>query len=305
MTIGGLTIGVTPIDMAHAYSTLAENGRRISGTLGTDRAGPVGIRSVNIPGQPTQVNRIVSRQVIPPYVASTEDAIMHTVLTQGTGTAAQFGVYAAGKTGTTSNYVDAWFDGFTSKLTVAVWVGYPTHLQAMNTDFQGSPVLGGTFPALIWRDFMVRAYAIFANRAAQAAAKSGGKTGTTGLGTVAPASSGSAGQATGTGVTAGGGTGGSATDNAPPAGTGNGNATANPTGAANQNGPNQQATGNGGGTGTGTGTQTPAGSAGGAGTPTPAPPPATPAGTPTPATPPASTPNSGAGASGGASAPSG
>jgi penicillin-binding protein 1A len=312
MTIGGLTIGVTPIDMAHAYSTLAEGGRRISGSLGTDRAGPVGIRSVQIPGQATQVNRTISRQVIPPDVASTEDAIMHTVLTQGTGTAAQFGVYAAGKTGTTSNYVDAWFDGFTSKLTVAVWVGYPTHLQAMTTDFQGSPVLGGTFPALIWRDFMVRAYAIFSNRAAQAAAKNG-RTGATGQSSTAPSGpAGNTTQPTNAGATGGGGAGGSATNNAATTGTGSGNATGNQTAPATNQSPTNQAgqangTANGTGTGTGSATQGPASPAGGAGTATPSTPapnnPVTP--TPTPATPPATTPNSGAGASGGASAPSG
>ena len=180
ITLGGLHTGVTPMDMAHAYETFAHNGQRVYGTLGSHRQGPVGIRSVKVPGQGTQVNRIRLRQVIPSDVVSTEDAIMHTVLTQGTGTAAEFGVYAAGKTGTTSNYGDAWFVGFTSKLTLAVWVGYPNSLKSMSTDFAGGPVLGGTFPALIWHDFMVRAYAIFNARAAQAAAKNAGS-GTTGV----------------------------------------------------------------------------------------------------------------------------
>jgi penicillin-binding protein 1A len=320
MTIGGLTTGVTPIDMAHAYETFAEDGQRVSGSLGTDRNGPVGIRSVTIPGEPRQVNQIRRKQVIPAGIVTTEDGIMHTVLTEGTGTAAQFGVYAAGKTGTTSNYGDAWFVGFTSKLTVAVWVGYPNNLESMTTDFNGGPVSGGTFPALIWRDFMVRAYNIFATRAAQAEAKNGRKgatgatgdygtstpasgsvapeTGSTGLGadqtdtTAAPNSTGVAGQgAAGTGAGTANGTG------APTVGTANGTGD----GAAN---------GTAGGTGgNATGTQSPpaAGAGTGAGTATPVTPTPTPPATPTPstpATPPTSTPSP-AGSSGGASAPTG
>ena len=80
--------------------------------------------------------------------------MLETVLQYGTGRAAAIGQFAAGKTGTTSNYGDAWFVGWDSKYTVAVWVGYPDKLVPMTTDFNGSPVLGGTFPALIWHDFM-------------------------------------------------------------------------------------------------------------------------------------------------------
>jgi penicillin-binding protein 1A len=307
ITLGGLHTGVTPIDMAHAYETFAHGGQRVYGSLGTDREGPVGIRSVQIPGQPTQVDHTHLRRVIPAAVVSTEDAIMHTVLTQGTGTAAQFGVYAAGKTGTTSNYGDAWFVGFTSKMTVAVWVGYPNNLKSMSTDFQGGPVSGGTFPALIWHDFMVRAYAIFNARAAAALAKSGkGTTGQTTTVQQTPDSSPT--QPSGTGATGGGPAGTNAT------GTGNANGTGagQPTGQADQTGAGAGAgTANGAPTGNGAGTQNanPTQPAGGAGTaapvtPTPTPTPVT----PTPAAPtttPAGTGNPGAGASGGASAPSG
>jgi penicillin-binding protein 1A len=308
ITLGGLHTGVTPIDMAHAYETFAHGGQRVYGSLGTDREGPVGIRSVKIPGEPTQINQTHLRRVIPAGVVSTEDSIMHTVLTQGTGTAAQFGVYAEGKTGTTSNYGDAWFVGFTSKMTVAVWVGYPNNLKSMSTDFDGGPVLGGTFPALIWRDFMVQAYNIFNQRAAAAEAKNGDK-GTTGQtfttesttpesSTVAP---------TGTGVTGGGGTAGAPADQTPPAGTGNANTLANPTGQTGTGAGTGNGTGTGEGTGTGNpaGTQTPAAPPGGSATGAPATPTPTQTQTPapTPVTPPASTPSPGA--SGGASAPSG
>ena len=183
ITIGGLHEGVTALDMAHAYETLAEGGQLTTGTLGASDNGPVGIQSVQFPGrsQPTadQTRRI---RVLAPNVASTETSMLENVITQGTGKAAAIGGFEAGKTGTTENYGDAWFVGYNQKLTVAVWVGYPNTTRSMSTDFNGSPVLGGTFPAEIWHDFMLGAQAIYAQRAASAAAKSGkpsSQTGTT------------------------------------------------------------------------------------------------------------------------------
>jgi penicillin-binding protein 1A len=94
------------------------------------------------------------------------------VLEYGTGKAAAIGQFAAGKTGTTSNYGDAWFVGWDSKYTVAVWVGYPNKLIPMTTDFNGTPVLGGTFPALIWHEFMITALQVEKERAELASSKS-------------------------------------------------------------------------------------------------------------------------------------
>ena len=68
----------------------------------------------------------------------------------GTGTSANYGCPAAGKTGTTSNYTDAWFVGYTPKLSTAVWVGYPKDYITM----MDGPRYGGTLAAPIWRDFM-------------------------------------------------------------------------------------------------------------------------------------------------------
>ncbi len=184
MTIGGLTVGVTPIDMAHAYETIAHGGRRVTGTMAEDDA-PVGIQEVEAGAQPLpdgsrrDRNRVQTQRVLPPGVAQTETSMLETVLQYGTGKAAAIGQFAAGKTGTTSNYGDAWFVGWDSKYTVAVWVGYPNKLIPMTTDFNGNPVLGGTFPALIWHDFMTSALQIDKNRAEAAAAK-GGSTGKTG-----------------------------------------------------------------------------------------------------------------------------
>jgi penicillin-binding protein 1A len=162
MTIGGLTIGVTPLDMAHAYETIAHGGERVSGSLAEDES-PVGIQEVKAGNQPLQdgsrvdKDRVLTSRVLPTDVASTETSMLETVIQYGTGRAAAIGQFAAGKTGTTSNYGDAWFVGWDSKFTVAVWVGYPNKLIPMTNDFNNGPVLGGTFPALIWHDFMTSA----------------------------------------------------------------------------------------------------------------------------------------------------
>jgi len=173
MTIGGLTVGVTPLDMAHAYETIAHNGQRVSGTM-TQAGQPVGIQEVKAGSQPlpdgarTDKNKVTTTRVLPSSVAQTETSMLETVLQYGTGRAAAIGQFAAGKTGTTSNYGDAWFVGWNSKYTVAVWVGYPDKLVPMTTEFNGGPVLGGTYPALIWHNFMTSALQIDANRAANA-----------------------------------------------------------------------------------------------------------------------------------------
>jgi penicillin-binding protein 1A len=174
MTIGGLTVGVTPLDMAHAYETIAHGGRRVSGTLAEDDA-PVAIQEVDagsnkLPdGSHRDVNQVQTKRVLAPEVAATETSMLETVLQYGTAKAAAIGQFAAGKTGTTSNYGDAWFVGWDSKYTVAVWVGFPNSLVPMTNDFNGTPVLGGTFPALIWHDFMISALQIEKERAEHAA----------------------------------------------------------------------------------------------------------------------------------------
>jgi penicillin-binding protein 1A len=174
MTIGGLEVGVTPLDMAHAYETIAHGGQRIGGTLATGLQ-PTGIQEVSAGGQTLQdghhrdVNRVLAKRVLPPGVASTETSMLETVLSYGTAKSAALGQFAAGKTGTTSNFGDAWFVGWDSKYTVAVWVGYPNKLVPMTTEFNGQPVFGGTYPALIWHDFMLAAMQVEQNRATHTA----------------------------------------------------------------------------------------------------------------------------------------
>ncbi len=169
MTIGGLHVGVTPLDMAHAYETIAHSGQRVSGTLAEPGA-PVGIESVGS-GPHAQVDRTELHQVLPPEVAGSETEMLETVLEYGTAHAAALGQFAAGKTGTTSNYGDAWFVGWDHRYTVAVWVGFPNALVPMTTEYDGGPVLGGTFPALIWHNFMIGAMQVEKERAEEEDAK--------------------------------------------------------------------------------------------------------------------------------------
>ena len=91
-------------------------------------------------------------------LSATQAGIVNSILQKavqfGTGTRARLPDRpVAGKTGTTENYGDAWFVGYTPQLVVAVWVGYPTTLRPMLTEFHGDAVTGGSFPALIWKTF--------------------------------------------------------------------------------------------------------------------------------------------------------
>jgi penicillin-binding protein 1A len=81
------------------------------------------------------------------------------------------GEFAAGKTGTTENYGDAWFCGFIDKYTTCVWMGYPDNVKPMEYEYGGSPVAGGTWPAIIWQSFMSQAISIRDQREAEEAAE--------------------------------------------------------------------------------------------------------------------------------------
>jgi penicillin-binding protein 1A len=147
---------VTPLELAHAYTTLADDGKRVSGSLSAYDRGPVAITSVK-GGGIDDSNDTKMKRVVPEHVAQQATQILQTVISGGTGKAAQIGDFAAGKTGTTEHYQDALFVGYTHTLTVAVWMGYPDGGRAMDYEYHGKPVAGGTYPAEIWRDFMLRA----------------------------------------------------------------------------------------------------------------------------------------------------
>ena len=165
ITLGALKQGLNPLEMAYAYSTIANDGRRVTGSLPAWRNGPVAVDDVMAGHHALLDNRRRYVQVIPASIAQEAQLLMHGVVTHGTGTAANIpNDSVAGKTGTTENYGDAWFVGFDSHYTVAVWVGYPDRLVPMKTQYRGGPVEGGTYPAAIWHDFMVAALNILHER---------------------------------------------------------------------------------------------------------------------------------------------
>jgi len=143
---------VNPLEMARAFSSFANGGSRVDGSLLGNH--PRAIVSVN-----GQDNQVVPHRVLSTNNAAIVDYLLQRVITEGTGKRARLvdGRPVAGKTGTTTNYGDAWFVGYTPQLAVAVWTGYPNRLVPMLTDYHGSPVAGGTYPALIWKSFMERA----------------------------------------------------------------------------------------------------------------------------------------------------
>jgi len=142
---------VTPMDMASVYSTLAAGGVYSK---------PMAIRKVILPGGKvdTEAGWGVPRRerAVPDWVAAQVVDILEQNMTSGTGVGAYFGGTAAGKTGTTDNYADAWFCGFTPGLEATVWIGYPKGEIPM-TSVHGISVSGPTFPATIWKLFMERA----------------------------------------------------------------------------------------------------------------------------------------------------
>jgi penicillin-binding protein 1A len=142
---------VTPLDLASAYSTLAAGGIYSK---------PMAIRKVALPGGKVDTEAgwgVPQRtRVIPDWVAAEVTRILEENMTSGTGTGAYFGHTSAGKTGTTDNYADAWFCGFTPSLTGVVWIGYPRGEIPM-LSVHGIAVSGPTFPAQIWRQYMENA----------------------------------------------------------------------------------------------------------------------------------------------------
>jgi penicillin-binding protein 1A len=150
-SLGLGSIGVSPLDMASAYATIAAGGIYSE---------PMAIRKVVLAdgtenkdddwGKPRR------RRVIPDWVAAEVTRILELNVQAGTGVGANIGRPAGGKTGTTENHADAWFCGITPTLSGTVWVGYP-QAEIPMTNVHGISVAGGTFPATIWRLFMEQA----------------------------------------------------------------------------------------------------------------------------------------------------
>ena len=144
-TLGGLRIGVSPLEMADAYATLAAGGIHSK---------PIAIKKVVFPdGNVDELGEPERNRVFSDGVAYEVTQILEDNVDAGTGTAAQTScTYIAGKTGTTDDFNDAMFIGYTPYMATATWVGYPDALQSMSS-VHGIAVAGGTFPAQIWHDY--------------------------------------------------------------------------------------------------------------------------------------------------------
>jgi penicillin-binding protein 1A len=138
--LGGLKYCCTMLEMADAYATLANRGTHVPATILSKVVFPNG-KVVNL-GDPN------GTRVFSDGEAYAGTQVLKTVIQDGTGTKANYGCPAAGKTGTAQNYSNAWFVGYTPKLSTAVWVGYPQGNISMVDGF------GGDLAAPIWHQFM-------------------------------------------------------------------------------------------------------------------------------------------------------
>ena len=143
--LGGLTKGVTPLEMAAAYGAFANKGVYIK---------PIAIvKILDRNGNVLEDNSsdVQKTQVMSEKTAYEMTSMLEGVIARGTGTAASIGRPAAGKTGTTDDNHDAWFIGYTPDIVTAVWVGDDTGSQSLGE------IYGGTVPAQIWHDYMASA----------------------------------------------------------------------------------------------------------------------------------------------------
>lgn len=145
MALGGLTKGVTPLEMASAYGTFANKGVHVKPTAIVkilDRDGNVLEDASTLEKEETKTRVMSEREA---YEMTT---MLEGVIDHGTGTAAAIGRPSAGKTGTTDDNKDAWFVGYTPDIVTAVWIGDDTGSHSLGE------IYGGTIPAEIWKDYM-------------------------------------------------------------------------------------------------------------------------------------------------------
>ncbi|PKQ29780.1 MAG: hypothetical protein CVT60_03530, partial [Actinobacteria bacterium HGW-Actinobacteria-10] len=141
---------VSPLEMASAYGTLATNGKYVA---------PVAVTKViDVDGNTIMETEPEPVQALEPEIAYAATTILKGVISNGTARRAQIGRPAAGKTGTSQNYRDAWFVGYTPQLVTSVWVGYYQAETPMRS-VHGARGFGGTLAAPIWAKFMKQALA--------------------------------------------------------------------------------------------------------------------------------------------------
>jgi penicillin-binding protein 1A len=151
--------GLSTLQLASAYGTWANGGDYLEPYLieeVTDLAGrPIELKAGNKRSLGRHQHKPV--KVVDKNVANTINQTLSGVIQRGSGTAARIGRPAAGKTGTTNDYTDARFVGYTPDLVASVWMGYLDERQKLY-NVRGIPaVSGGSLPAVIWRDFMKQA----------------------------------------------------------------------------------------------------------------------------------------------------
>jgi penicillin-binding protein 1A len=144
--LGGLTLGVTPLEMSVVYATLADGGWRNTPIAITKVVFPDGHVDSNW-GQPHRV------KVLSEAITGEETSILHQNVLGGTAVRSAINCPTAAKTGTTSELVDAWLDGYNSEYSTVVWMGYPNRRVSM-TSVHGEAQQGGALPAMIWHDYM-------------------------------------------------------------------------------------------------------------------------------------------------------
>jgi penicillin-binding protein 1A len=146
--LGGLTDGVSPLEMARAYATIANGGYRMR---------PIVVRKVTFPDQHfDDLGKPSRTKVFEDGVTYEATQILEKNVQGGTGTRAQIGCPAGGKTGTVDNFTDAWFVGFTPRLVTSVWVGHPKDPYPLGPNAQG-----GAIAAPIWGAYMKSAHGKF------------------------------------------------------------------------------------------------------------------------------------------------
>jgi penicillin-binding protein 1A len=145
IALGGLTYGVSPLEMASAYATLSNKGEHVEPTII--------LRIRDSQGKVIWEANPKRTQAISAGVAYDVTRILQDNIKKGTGTKAAIGRPAAGKTGTAQDFGDAWFCGYTPYLSTAVWMGHPEG-QIPMTNVHGISVTGGSFPAIMWQKFM-------------------------------------------------------------------------------------------------------------------------------------------------------
>jgi penicillin-binding protein 1A len=144
--LGGLTLGVTPLEMSVVFATIADGGWRNSPIAITKVVFPDGHSDSNW-GQPHRV------KVLSEAITGEETSILHQNVLGGTAVKSAIGCPTAAKTGTTTELVDAWLDGFNSQYSTVVWMGYPSRRVPM-TSVHGEAQQGGRLPADIWHAYM-------------------------------------------------------------------------------------------------------------------------------------------------------